>query len=116
MVLNELLLNAVEHGFAEGESGSILIAATRSWEELEVTVADTGRGLPDDFDLTASSQLGLQIVRTLVSGELRGTIRLSGRPGSGTEARLRFPINRAVALAPAMWEMSQTSCRAATRA
>lgn len=94
MVLNELLLNAVEHGFAEGESGSILIGAKRSWEELEVTVADTGRGLPDDFDLTASSQLGLQIVRTLVSGELRGTIRLSGQPGSGTEARLRFPINR----------------------
>ena len=46
MVLNELLLNAVEHGFADGGAGEVVIAAHGRGRQLHVTVADTGRGLP----------------------------------------------------------------------
>jgi two-component sensor histidine kinase len=55
-------------------------------------VADTGRGLPDNFDLDAQDRLGLQIVRTLARGELRGTIEMRPRVGGGTEAVLVVPL------------------------
>ncbi|MEY3734434.1 MAG: hypothetical protein RL347_1793, partial [Actinomycetota bacterium] len=39
---------------------------------LRVTVADDGRGLPDDVD----EGLGLQIVRSLVEQDLHGTLTM----------------------------------------
>jgi two-component system, sensor histidine kinase PdtaS len=93
MVLNELLLNAVEHGFAAGGTGEVVVRAERSRRELRVSVADTGRGLPGGQPDVAGG-LGLQIVRTLATGELRGTISLRTRDGGGTEAVLVVPLVR----------------------
>jgi two-component system, sensor histidine kinase PdtaS len=92
MVLNELLVNAVEHGFEDGRGGEVEVTAERHGRDLRVRVVDSGRGLPPGFDLDASDRLGLQIVRTLVAGELRGTIVI--RPGkeSGTEAEILVPL------------------------
>jgi two-component sensor histidine kinase len=94
MVLNELLLNAAEHAFAPGDKGEVVVAAHRRRRELHVTVTDTGRGLPEGFDLETSERLGLQIVRTLASGELRGSIELRGGPAGGTEAVLVIPLSK----------------------
>jgi two-component sensor histidine kinase len=94
MVLNELLLNAVEHGFAPGASGSVTVTVHRFRKQLHVTVADSGKGLPADFRLDGGERLGLQIVRTLVTGELRGSIELRTRNGGGTEAMLVVPLTR----------------------
>jgi two-component sensor histidine kinase len=93
MVLNELLLNAVEHGFAEGGTGEVVVGVERARRQLQVTVADTGHGLPDGYDGGVEPKLGLQIVRTLATGELRGTIDLRPRSGGGTEAVLVIPIH-----------------------
>jgi two-component system, sensor histidine kinase PdtaS len=92
MVLNELLVNAVEHGFEDGGGGEVLVCVHRRRKELHVTVADTGKGLPTDFRLEDSERLGLQIVRTLVAGELRGTITLQPGRSGGTEADLVVPL------------------------
>jgi two-component sensor histidine kinase len=92
MVLNELLVNAVEHGFDGGEGGDVLVSVHRRRKELHVSVADTGKGLPDDFRLENSERLGLQIVRTLVAGELRGTITLHPGRDGGTRADLVVPL------------------------
>ena len=108
MVLNELLLNAVEHGFPSADEGGpepvpqeplappqVVVTAHRLRKTLHVTVADNGRGLPAGFDSEGGAKLGLQIVRALVTGELRGSIEL--RPGAegGTEAVLTLPLARA---------------------
>ncbi|GAA4892146.1 PAS domain-containing sensor histidine kinase [Actinomycetospora straminea] len=92
MVVTELVSNALEHGFAERASGSVVIAASRTAAQLEVEVRDDGRGLPETFSLERATGLGLQIVRTLVDSELAGTLRL--RPGdeAGTRAVLRVPL------------------------
>jgi two-component sensor histidine kinase len=96
MVLNELLLNAVEHGFPSDvdapPDGEVVVRAHRQRKQLHVTVADNGRGLPAGFGSADSERLGLQIVRTLASGELRGSIELRNRDGGGTEAVLVLPI------------------------
>ena len=96
MVLNELLQNALQHGFsgsqAAREPGLIEVVVTREPERLTVTVADTGVGLPEGFELDSATSLGLQIVRTLVVGELGGRLRITPRPGGGTEAVVDLPI------------------------
>jgi two-component sensor histidine kinase len=93
MVLAELLQNALQHGLAHCAGPALLeVTASRESERLCVTVADNGAGLPDGFDPEATTSLGLQIVRTLVVGELGGRLRIEPRPGGGTEAAVDLPI------------------------
>jgi two-component sensor histidine kinase len=93
MVLAELLQNALQHGLAHSAGPALLeVTASRESERLCVTVADNGAGLPDGFDPEATTSLGLQIVRTLVVGELGGRLRIAPRPGGGTEAAVDLPI------------------------
>ena len=91
MVLAELLQNAVQHGFAR-RAGELTVRVTRGADRLEVVVADNGRGIPEDFDLDASTSLGLQIVRTLVVGELSGRLAIAPREGGGTEVTISVPL------------------------
>jgi two-component sensor histidine kinase len=92
MTLTELVQNAVEHAYPDGRAGEIDVLVERGPERLDVDVVDDGAGLPEGFDLQASTRLGLQIVRTLVAGELGGTLALEpGQPG-GTRARLSLPL------------------------
>ncbi|MBN1174634.1 MAG: sensor histidine kinase, partial [Micromonosporaceae bacterium] len=94
MVLNELLQNAVEHAFPPGVSGRVVVSVHRFRNQLHITVADDGRGLPEGFNLGASNRLGLQIVRTLVTGELRGSIELCPRASGGTEVAIVVPLTK----------------------
>jgi two-component system, sensor histidine kinase PdtaS len=88
-VLSELLQNAVEHGAGR----RIDLEVHRSDDSIDVRVLDNGRGLPADFALEGSDRLGLQIVRSLVGAEMRGTFTLHRRDRDepGTEARLHIP-------------------------
>jgi len=93
MAVTELLQNAAMHAFPDGEPGTILLGAERDGDDLVIRVRDDGRGLPEGFDPAASTGLGLQIVRTLVTSELHGTLQM-GPPaggGPGTEAVLGLP-------------------------
>ncbi|MEM7132896.1 MAG: histidine kinase N-terminal domain-containing protein [Chloroflexota bacterium] len=73
MVLNELLLNAIEHGLAGQEDGEIEIRLEDMGNSVQMTILDSGIGLPDDFDAQDSQSLGLQIVNTLVTDDLKGS-------------------------------------------
>ena len=95
MVVTELVQNAIEHAFdPSAKGGCVTIRAERSARWLDVVVHDDGRGLPDGFSLEKSDQLGLQIVRTLVSAELDGSLGMHDVPGGGTDVVLRVPIGR----------------------
>ncbi|MGB7384450.1 MAG: ATP-binding protein, partial [Rhodococcus sp. (in: high G+C Gram-positive bacteria)] len=75
-------------------AGIVRISAVRSARWLDVVIGDDGRGLPTGFSLEKSEGLGLQIVRTLVSVELGGSLGLRPAPGGGTDASLRVPLGR----------------------
>jgi len=95
MVVTELAQNAIEHAFDPADKGGrVVIRADRSARSLEIVVDDDGRGLPEGFSLEASDRLGLQIVRTLVTAELDGSLEMRRAPGGGTNAVLRVPIGR----------------------
>ena len=88
IVLNELIANAIEHGFEGRERGEIRISAARESDHLVVRVADDGAGPPEDVT-GAAEGLGLQLVRGLVETGLRGTFRLAqvdGDPDIGDGA------------------------------
>jgi two-component sensor histidine kinase len=90
MVLTELLQNAFEHGL-DGGAGTLLeVTAQRREDRLFITVVDDGRGLPMGFDPSSNGNLGLQIVRTLVQGELGGEFDMRQRDGGGTVVSLEF--------------------------
>jgi two-component sensor histidine kinase len=82
MALVELLANAVEHG-----AGEIRLHSRRDIDGLHLVVSDGGPGFPAGFSVADSPRLGLRIVDTLVSEELRGTLTI-GRAGDRTEVRL----------------------------
>ena len=88
LALTELVTNAVEHGLA-GQDGVVEIDASRSDERLEVRVRDSGSGLPEG---QVGRGLGTQIVRTLIQGELGGTIDWHTIVGSGTEVTIDIPL------------------------
>jgi two-component system, sensor histidine kinase PdtaS len=100
MVITELVQNAIEHAFdATKDQGCVTISAERSARWLDVVVHDDGRGLPVGFSLEKSDRLGLQIVRTLVSAELDGSLGMHDVPTGGTDVVLRVPIGRRARLA-----------------
>jgi two-component sensor histidine kinase len=88
LALTELVTNAVEHGLA-GREGEVSIDAHRSADELEVRVRDNGAGMPEG---KVGTGLGTQIVRTLIQGELGGTIDWHTLMGQGTEVTINVPF------------------------
>ena len=89
LALTELVTNAVEHGLAGRTDGEVEIVAKRNDELLRVKVRDNGVGLPEG---KVGSGLGTQIVRTLIQGELGGTIDWHTLMGSGTEVTIEIPM------------------------
>jgi two-component system, sensor histidine kinase PdtaS len=88
LALTELVTNAVEHGLA-GREGEVEIVAHRSDDTLTVKVVDNGSGLPEG---KVGAGLGTQIVRTLIQGELGGTIDWHTMVDQGTEVTIEVPL------------------------
>lgn len=87
LVLTELINNALEHAF-EAEGGTLLVSLEEASGQVVVSVRDNGKGVPDGFSIDSGAHLGLQIVRTLVTKDLGGTLDLCSN--GGTTATVRF--------------------------
>lgn len=86
LVINELLHNALEHAFVGRPEGAVHIVLGPAPDGLVVEVRDDGVGLNDP----PQELLGLEIVRTLVREDLRGTLAFHSGP-DGTRVELRLP-------------------------
>jgi two-component sensor histidine kinase len=91
LIINELLQNAVEHGFATQAEGRVTVRIGETADQHLVEVIDNGAGLGADFNPGALPSLGLQIVQTLVREDLKGRIELQNVDGSGVRAVVTFP-------------------------
>jgi two-component sensor histidine kinase len=87
-LINELITNAVKHGFDDGRSGTISIRLDREAQNYVLSVADNGRGFAEASSAASSSTLGMTIIRSLAS-QLGGEIKWSN--SRGTAAQLAFP-------------------------
>jgi signal transduction histidine kinase len=107
-VLSNLIGNSLLHGFDGRDSGVITISARREGADVVVVkFSDNGIGMNDlvlrkifdPFFTTKMGQggsgLGMNIVYNIVSGVLRGTIRVESAPAGGTSVLLVLPMRPA---------------------
>jgi two-component sensor histidine kinase len=88
LVINELLQNAVEHGYETRSVGTISIALVDEGDQVQIAIRDDGAGLPPEFDIGQTTSLGLQIVQTLVQDDLQGSLQIKSH--RGVQAIVRF--------------------------
>ncbi len=89
LVINELLLNALEHGYSDQSDGTVSITLKETIDDIMIEIQDDGSGLPENFDARIDGSLGLSIVRTLVEDGLSGHFEL--RNHGGVAAIVTFP-------------------------
>lgn len=82
LVINELVLNAIEHGLSGYSRGRIEIELRDLGDTVQVIVQNSGSRLPPDFNPQQSGSLGLQIVYTLVTDDLKGSLQIESIPKS----------------------------------
>ena len=105
-VYRNLITNAIQ---ATQAGGRVTIATVRDRDKVEVSVSDTGSGIPaerlgavfDDFVTTKKRGLGLGLAITKrIVEQLDGTISVTSEIGKGTTFTMRFPAaKRPVAVA-----------------
>jgi two-component sensor histidine kinase len=93
LIINELLQNAVEHGFVQKQTGFVRLNLEDNGDEVIIKVADNGDGLPVGFQMEQNDSMGLQIVKVLVESDLKGQIHLadSAHNGEGLSVTITFP-------------------------
>jgi signal transduction histidine kinase len=103
-ILTNLFLNAANHAFPDGHSGTIAVSARpRGNDDVEIIFADNGAGMTPDVQRQAfdpffttrrnegGTGLGLHIVYNLVTQQLGGRMMLDSRLGQGTTFRIIMP-------------------------
>ncbi len=96
-VYRNLITNAIQ---ATEAGGRVIVSTSRAGDLIEITVADTGSGIPvdrlaaifDDFVTTKRRGLGLGLaISKRIVEQLDGTITVESEVGEGTTFTLRFP-------------------------
>ena len=88
LILNELISNAIKHGFLEASVGEIVVTLeSRPARQIVLTVSNNGSPLPADFDLSRTDSLGLQLIQSLVH-QIEGTLEIES--GDRTTFRVIF--------------------------
>ena len=89
LVLNELISNVFKHAFREKKQGTVRISiSTPDPTTVLIQVIDDGDGIPEGLDIHSQTGLGLKMARHLVSGQLKGEMRVKN--DSGTEISIQF--------------------------
>ena len=91
LVITELIHNALEHGLSE-TGDQLTVSISKNGNQYLVSVCDNGPGLPEDFNIEKSANLGLQIANTLTKNELNGSLNLV-RDKNLTRGDISFEVN-----------------------
>ncbi|MDE4908552.1 PAS domain S-box protein [Methanogenium marinum] len=89
LIVNELITNSIKYAFDGRDAGKISIVMDCNGEEKVLIISDDGVGIPDNVDPFRQRSLGMNIVQSVVTGQLGGTIELVR--GEGTTWVLTFP-------------------------
>ncbi|MDB5580058.1 MAG: hypothetical protein JWR80_5234 [Bradyrhizobium sp.] len=90
LLVNELATNAIKHAFPDG-TGYVLLSVMRNGDQIELSVADNGVGMKEKYSAEISERHGSTYVAIFVR-QIGGTIAFSTIEGTGTIARIRFPL------------------------
>lgn len=89
LIINELISNSLKHAFdGSSPTGTISVRFKREGFYYKLTISDNGIGVPDDFDLSQGSTMGMEIV-SILTQQLDGNLTFSGADGAYFE--ISFP-------------------------
>jgi len=88
LICNELINNSFKHAFHNQKQGRVSIRLKDLGDSTEVSVSDTGKGLPDDFNLNSANSLGVTLLQVLTQ-QIKGELKTVG--SSGAMFVLTFP-------------------------
>lgn len=89
LIVNELISNAMKHAFPGERTGEIAVSLSAGKGRINLSIADSGVGMPPGFDAAHSETMGLQLV-TMLTRQLRGEMRIDSGRG-GTSFVMDFP-------------------------
>jgi two-component sensor histidine kinase len=90
LILNEAITNAIKYAYPGNQKGNINISLQYTGtEQLQLKIADNGKGLPADVDTNHSNTLGLQLIK-LFAEQLEGDLYFINH--NGLEVILSFKI------------------------
>lgn len=91
LIATELLSNAIEHGFPEGEGGRIKVTLRRTGASMAcLIVQHDGEGLPPGFRLSEVRSLGLTVAKQLAN-QLKAELMIV--QDKEVVSRLTFPLD-----------------------
>ena len=104
-IIENLLMNAINHAFLPNEGGVVTISAERTEaERILLNFSDNGQGMSEEtlrhafepFFTTKLGQggtgLGLYLVYGLITGPLGGQLTMESHPGTGTTFHMSLPL------------------------
>jgi two-component system, sensor histidine kinase PdtaS len=92
LILNEVITNSIKYAFLPEQEGQITIKLTCPDNSIaHLIILDTGRGLPNGFDIEKSNSFGMTLVRGLIENDLGGTYEIVNH--GGTTFLINFEIN-----------------------
>jgi two-component sensor histidine kinase/putative methionine-R-sulfoxide reductase with GAF domain len=75
LIVNELVSNAIKHGFPERKSGEVTVDFNRFGDKYILKVSNNGIKFPPELDINNCTTLGLELVSSL-SKQLKGSLSL----------------------------------------
>lgn len=91
LLINELVVNAFKHAFSKNSAGLLKVTLEQENGQIELSVADNGPGLPEDFSMGNSDSLGSMLIDTFAS-QLEAETEII-ESDDGTEFAFRFYPN-----------------------
>lgn len=91
LIINELVTNAIKHGFPDARTGVININLKSENNFVLLELEDNGTGFAPDVDFENSHSLGLQLVNTLIE-QIEGKLIFRSEKDTGTRIVIRFKM------------------------
>ncbi len=88
LIVSELLTNAFQHAYPDGQRGMVRLHATSAGEFFEIVISDDGVGMAEGATAKGGS-LGGTIVNGLTR-QIGAGLRVNSQPGQGTRTTLRI--------------------------
>lgn len=81
LILNEAITNSIKYAFSAALNG-IVTVAMKNFDDNNIilTISDNGKGLPNEFDITAVNTMGMRLMKGLAK-QVNGTLQIENKHG-----------------------------------
>jgi len=80
LIVNELITNCFKYAFKDAKHGEIRVILKKIDDNILLSIADNGPGIPDNIDLTKTNSLGFKLLN-IFTKQLKGFLEFSNNSG-----------------------------------